>query len=169
MKLFFKLRITLAKDMKILNQLFLVDCLDLKVLVRRSMQPSVFKKIEPLNVEVMYGGLLVSLARKDYTFILQLAQNLDMLTDDTSNSDDPDLPSLKPAKTTKPDPKKQQQQQQANKKQVNLDDAITIVKSNKIASLTVRILIESLRVYLFNDDDQLANVNYKKKKSCFAI
>lgn len=47
--------------MKIQNQLFLVDCSDLKVLVRRNLQPNVFKKIEPLNVEVMYGGLLVKL------------------------------------------------------------------------------------------------------------
>lgn len=88
------------------------------------------------------------MARNDYTFILQLVQNLDVKEE---NSDDPDLPSIK-AKTpidTKNQPKKQ----------VGLDDALTMVKSNKIASLTVRILIESLRMYLFNDDDQVANVS----------
>lgn len=47
------------KDMEIQNQIFLVDCSDLKTLISRNMQPMVFKKIQPLNIEVIYGGMLV--------------------------------------------------------------------------------------------------------------
>lgn len=83
---------------------------------------------------------------------MQLAQNLDVQTE---NNDDPDLPSLK-SKTTKPETASDKKQ--AKKPTVNLDEALTIVKSNKIASLTVRILIESLRVYLFDDNDQVTDV-----------
>lgn len=52
--------------MEITNQLFLVDCSDLKVEVQRNMQPNVFKKIEPLSIEVIYGGLLVRLILLDF-------------------------------------------------------------------------------------------------------
>lgn len=76
-------------------------------------------------------------------------QNLD---GKDSEIQDPDLPSLK-AKTPASNSKSEDA-----KKQVGLEDALTIVKSNIIASLTIKVLIESLRVYLFNDEDQPINV-----------
>lgn len=89
------------------------------------------------------------MARNDYSFILKLVQNLD---GKDSEIQDADLPSLK-AKTPASNSKSE-----AAKKQVGLEDALTIVKSNIIASLTIKVFIESLRVYLFNDEDQPANV-----------
>lgn len=88
------------------------------------------------------------MTREEYTFILQLVENLDPKD---SEEDDPDLPPLKPKESV--DLKKQ------TKKQVGIDDAITIVKSNNIASLTVKVFIESLRIYLFNDDEMEINVS----------
>ena len=91
------------------------------------------------------------MARNDYSFILKLVQNLD---GKDSEIQDADLPSLK-AKTPASN---SNSKSEAAKKQVGLEDALTIVKSNKIASLTIKVLIESLRVYLFNDEDQPINV-----------
>jgi hypothetical protein len=54
------LRVALKEDLSVKWRLFLVDCSDLKVSIRRNLQPTVFKKIEPLSIEVIYGGLLVS-------------------------------------------------------------------------------------------------------------
>ena len=89
------------------------------------------------------------MARNDYSFILKLVQNLDGKDSEIQDSDLPSLKAKTPASNSK---------SEAAKKQVGLEDALTIVKSNKIASLTIKVLIESLRVYLFNDEDQPINV-----------
>lgn len=85
---------------------------------------------------------------------MQLFQNLNAKEE---KSDDLDIPLVK---TKSPD-----QEKNKMKKQIALDDALTtMVKSNNIASLTVRVLIESLWIYLFNDEDLVANVNWIELK-----
>jgi hypothetical protein len=69
-------RVVLKDDLKILSNLSLIDCSELKVVVKRSLQPKVFKDVEAIFVEAIYGGLLVSLSKSDYTFIIELLQNL---------------------------------------------------------------------------------------------
>ena len=91
------------------------------------------------------------MARNDYSFILKLVQNLDGKDSEIQDSDLPSLKAKTPASNSK---------SEAAKKQVGLEDALTIVKSNIIASLTIKVFIESLRVYLFNDEDQPTNVIY---------
>lgn len=122
------------KELSIDNQLFLVDCSELKLTIKRNLQPQVFKTIEPLNVEVIYGGLLVSIARSDYSFLLELLANLD----DKTADEDPDLPKL----------------ESTDKKKASSAES-TAALPVAIANITVRVFIESIRMYLFKDDCEL--------------
>ena len=64
------------EDLNLLSSLTLVDCSELKVVVKRNLQPKVFKDTEAIFIEAIYGGLLVSLSKSDYTFIIELLQNI---------------------------------------------------------------------------------------------
>jgi hypothetical protein len=57
------LRIKMQQDLTVQSELSLVNCSDLDVSVRRNMQPDVFKRIESLNVNAKYKGLMVRLLR----------------------------------------------------------------------------------------------------------
>lgn len=53
----------MQQDLTVQSELSLVNCSDLDVSVRRNMQPDVFKRIESLNVNAKYKGLMVRLLR----------------------------------------------------------------------------------------------------------
>jgi len=57
------LRIKMQQDLTVQSELSLVNCSDLDVSVRRNMQPDEFKRIESLNVNAKYKGLMVRLLR----------------------------------------------------------------------------------------------------------
>ena len=53
----------MQQDLTVQSELSLVNCSDLDVGVRRNMQPEVFKRIESLNINAKYKGLMVSFFR----------------------------------------------------------------------------------------------------------
>lgn len=53
----------MQQDLTVQSELSLVNCSDLDVSVRRNMQPDEFKRIESLNVNAKYKGLMVRLLR----------------------------------------------------------------------------------------------------------
>ena len=57
------LKVVLDEDLGIKSQLSLVDCSELKLVVKRNLQPNIFKNIESILVEAIYEGLKVSLSR----------------------------------------------------------------------------------------------------------
>jgi hypothetical protein len=88
------------------------------------------------------------LARNDYTFLLQLLQNLDG-PDSKLKNDDPDMP------------KNLNETKKSVKIDKSLEEALNSVKNTTIStlvpSLTVKVFIESIQMYLFNDDNDHQN------------
>ena len=90
-------RAAIGKDLTIESEISLVECSDLKVTVRRNFQPNVYTNIELININSYYNGLLVSLSRSDYTFLLELLQSLGQ----KEKVIDPDLNFNEPPKQVK--------------------------------------------------------------------
>jgi hypothetical protein len=120
------------------------------------MQPEVYKEIEQINVEVIYDGLLVSLARSDYTFLFSLLQNFSEKPSDSS-----DLPSLDPPKLEQ----KNEQKSGASSQGTNLENLVENIAplndgsdsgGKSVPNTVVNVFIQSIKMHLHNDavDDQ---------------
>jgi hypothetical protein len=115
------------------------------------MQPSLFQDIEQINVEVIYGGLLVSLARSDYTFLLMLLQNLN-----EKPADSQELPSLEVSKVeakTVANSDSSNISNLANNMTLLSSDTLNSVE-NLVPNTIVCVFIQSIRVHLHNDSNK---------------
>lgn len=134
-------RVMLKDDLKVTKQLFLVDCSDLKVTVMRNLQPNVFADIEPITVEVIYGGLLVSISQSDYSFIINLLQSFGQKTGEPASS--PKRPKL-------------QAQSNASETAAKIQpkaDTVVSTEYPDVASMVVRVFIQSIQMHLHKDTD----------------
>ena len=135
--------------MNIKSELSLVDCSDLKLIVRRNFQPEIYEKIEMLNVRGNYNGLLASLSRNDYTFILQVLQSFGEKTTNT----DPDLNFNEPVQSRKISDKNKSNQTATN----------ALVKEKKrAANISVQFEVQSIKMHLHNEDTDLVSYDLFK-------
>lgn len=147
-------RVILDKDLNIQNELFLVDCSELKVCLRRNLQPNIFKNIESISVEAIYGGLLLSLAKSDYSFIIQLLQNLN----EKFKEDDSDLPTLPSTESAVPKKSKKSKITSLTELKDNFEtteNQLSSIKSDLgkiVANISVKLFIESIQMYLHEEE-----------------
>ena len=125
----------------------MVNCSELKVTIRRNFQPNLFKSIEPIAIEAVYGGLLVSLSKFDYSFILELLQSFG----EKHPNSDPDLPSLETSSNVKTTPKKNKK---PNDLPVNKPSQGHEVENPLIdvSRLAVKLNIESIKMHLYDQE-----------------
>lgn len=136
-------RIDLEENLSVKSELSVVDCSDLTVTVRRNMQPEIFRRIEALNINAFYKGLALSIARSDYTFVIEL---LESLSEKTKQSD-PDLVFNDSAKVPKSPAASQTNKKKLNELESNQtsDDALNL-------NLFFKLDIKSIQVKLFEEE-----------------
>ncbi len=142
-------RILLNSDLSILSEISLVDCSDLQVTVRRNLQPDVYKQIEFVNVKANYNGLLVSLSRGDYTFLIEVLQSFgekELFSDSDLNIGDGGAD----GKVAKKERKSKKKEKQAAKQQQK-DDV-------RNESILVKFDVQSIRMYLHDQETVLVSL-----------
>ena len=126
-------------NLNIKSEVSLVDCSDLKLTVRRNFQREIYEKIEMLNVRGNYNGLLASLTRNDYTFLIQVLQSFGEKTINI----DPDLNFNETAVSREISKKNKSNQMATN----------AFVKAKKSASnISVQFDVKSIKMHLHNQD-----------------
>jgi hypothetical protein len=133
-------------DLNIKSEIFLVDCSDLNVNVRRNLQPKIYEKFEPISVEVIYGGLLVSIDQSDYTFILNLLQTMN-----EKPSESTDLPSLSKSEIETRKPTKKDASSSYTQDALENIGPLTDNNSHDVPEIVIRVFVQSIKMRLHND------------------
>ncbi|CAF0704730.1 unnamed protein product [Brachionus calyciflorus] len=133
-------RAILNKNLDTVNELFLVNCSELNVTVKRNLQPQIYLDIESISVNAIYGGLLVSIARSDYSFVLQLLLNLAEKTKEIKDIDIPEFPISHEIKPTK------------NSKTPEEPQYTLATNLRTVPNLSIKLFVESIQIYLHNEE-----------------
>jgi hypothetical protein len=146
------------EDLNLLSSLTLVDCSELKVVVKRNLQPKVFKDIEAIFIEAIYGGLLVSLSKSDYTFIIELLQNINEKFINT----DKDLDFLMDASKEKT-LKKRKSQGSTNSLQeikniLDIEEETNIREDSSVPNISIKFYIDSIKMYLHDKESKMVKI-----------
>lgn len=142
-------RILMDNNLEILNQIVLVNCSQLNLTVRRNLQPLIYPNIQSIYVKAEYGGLVATLARSDYSFVIQLLQNLSDKSNQFLDLDIPEFPINREIKS-------QIQQQMVETRK------ISVQKTFNVPKITVNLAIESIQLYL-HDETYSQIVNLKNQ------
>lgn len=137
-------RVILQQDLNIQSELSLVDCSDLKLVVRRNFQPEIYKYIEFLNVKANYCGLLVSMSRGDYTFLIELMQSFG----EKEPVSDPDLNFDQNLEEIKPNKNKSGEEKDPKISRKSLDEI-------RNENILVKFDVQSIQMYLHDQDSVL--------------
>lgn len=132
-------RVKLDNSLEILTQIILVDCSQLTLTIRRNLQPLIYHDIESINVKAEYGGLIATIARSDYSFIIQLLQNMSEIPNKLQDIDIPELPLAHQIKS-------QAKQQLAEGPEINSS------KKADSAKIIINLSIESIQMYLHDEN-----------------
>lgn len=149
-------RANLEEDLSVHGEVSLVDCSDLYMKVKRSYQPNVYKRVEALNVDANYKGLLVSLSRSDYTFLVALGLSFG----EKEALSDPDLNLVESVGEDGSSLSRQQEQvlDKQGKEDVKEQSKLVVGKSKasfKNESLLFKFNIESIKMYLHEEVEAL--------------
>ncbi len=144
-------RILLNSDLSILSDVSLVDCSDLQVTVRRNLQPDIYSRIEALNVKANYNGLLASLSRGDYTFLIEVLQSFgekEIVKDSDFRSQKKSIDSDELAKKKG---KAKKMEKRSKKQQIITADV-------KNESILVKFDVKSIKIYLHDQETVLVKL-----------
>ena len=169
-------RVILKQDLNVLSELSLVDCSELKLVVKRNLQPVIFKFKEAILVEAIYDGLLVSIAKSDYTFIIELLQNLNEKFTNT----DKDLDFVVNADNAKE--KKRLKRNKSHTSTSSLKDLKNILDIDKsgttsnnnekysdVPNMSVKLYIHSIKMYLHEKESKLTDAKVvRSNKDAFS-
>ena len=131
-------RILMDNNLEILNQIVLVDCSQLNLVVRRNLQPLIYPNIQSIYVKAEYGGLVATLARSDYSFVIQLLQNLSEKSNQFLDLDIPEIPINQEIKSQV-------------KQQIIETRKIPLIKISNVPKITLNLAIESIKLYLHDE------------------
>ena len=155
-------RVVLKEDLNVLSDLTLVDCSELKVLVKRNLQPKIFKDFEGISVEGIYEGLLVSLSRSDYTFVFEILENLNEKFSNTDTDLECVVSRSKDGKLKRRKSHNSTSSLQDIKNILEIDTANEDLKDkigeNDVPTISIKFYIDSIKMFLHDKEIQMVTI-----------
>ena len=139
------------------TEILLLELNDFIVFLKRNTQPSLFKDIETVSVQTIFYGLIATVSQPDYLFTLEVLKSLgekeNVGNDQTVVIEDVQAKkkAVSPAKST------------GSTNQVVIpDDYSDFDDMPKTPSIEVKVSINSVKVFLFEDASSLKKINDKR-------
>ncbi len=146
------------EDLNLLSSLTLVDCSELKVVVKRNLQPKVFKDIEAIFIEAIYGGLLVSLSKSDYTFIIELLQNINEKFINTDKDLDFVMDGGKEKTLKKRKSQGSTNSLQEIKNILDIEEKTNKKEVSDVPNISIKFYIDSIKMYLHDKESKMVRI-----------